>query len=104
MSISASMAFCRLFAVCPVSQRIISSTSAYVAVAAWNDVDVGVQHRLPRGRAVVEADVEPVGLKLGQEQGTHPGHQLPNRRLLFLGQVEQAGDVSLREDQRVALG
>ena len=33
-----------------------------VPVAAGDDVDVGVHHRLPGRRAVVDADVEPVGL------------------------------------------
>ena len=73
-------------------------------VSAGDDVDVGVPHRLPGRRPVVEADGEPIGPQLVDQHGSHPGDQFPHRRLLGERQVEQAGNVSRRDDERVALG
>ena len=67
-------------------------------------MDMGVHYRLPGCLAVVEADVEPIGLELGAERGTHLGHEPPHRRLFLVGQLEQAGNVLLWDDERVALG
>src|SRR5262249_11691340 len=71
---------------------------------AWNDMNVGVQHRLPRRRAVIEADVEPVGPELGRQLAADQGHQPPDRCLLFLGKIEQASDVPLGDDERMPFG
>jgi hypothetical protein len=71
---------------------------------AGNDVDVCVHHRLTSGRTVIHADIEPIGLQLCFENFTHLSHELPHSCLLLAEQLEQTCDVSLWNDESVALG
>jgi hypothetical protein len=74
-----------------------------VAPSTWDDVNMGVHHRLPCCCAVVDTDVESIGLSVGHHPLTDDGYQLPNSRLFLLGQVEQAGDMAVGNNERVAL-
>ena len=67
-------------------------------------MNMGVHYRLSRCRAVVKADVEPIWPKFGNERDMYLSHEVPNRRLFLFGQLEQTGNVPLRDDERVALG
>lgn len=61
-----------------------------------------MHHRLSCRRAVVDADVETIGCSLGHQLATDQRYELPKGFLLLFGQLEQAGDVPLGNDERVA--
>src|SRR5262249_5555373 len=56
-----------------------------IARPAWDDVDVSVQHGLPCRRAVVDAEVEPIGLSLVYQPAADQRHQPPEGGLLLFG-------------------
>jgi hypothetical protein len=67
-------------------------------------VDVRVQDSLACRHAVVESHVEAVRRELLQDPGACPRDQRPEGGLLRRRQLEEAGDVPPRDDQRMALG
>ena len=76
----------------------------HVAVAARDDVEVEVRHRLARGIADVDPDVESVGVPVLTDD-TADRLDRPEQGGALLGRRFEPGrDVPARHDQRVALG
>lgn len=73
-----------------------------ITLSPWNDMNVGVHHRLSRRRTIVDADVESIRLHFDHQLATNQRNQPPKVSLFFVGQVEQTGDVPLGDDERVA--
>ena len=63
-----------------------------------------MHHRLPGCSSVVQPDVESSRVELLNQPCPDFGSQLPEGCLLLGVQIKQAGDVLLRDDQRMAFG
>lgn len=75
----------------------------HIAVEAGDDVDMRVFHGLTGGSAVVESDIEAVGVEPGLKLIPHSGHQAPDIRLDFGAGGEQRPRVGFGDHERVAL-
>ena len=58
-------------------------------MSPWDDVDMKMGHRLSCGRAIVDADVVPIGAELCLDRLSGGFNGLYQRRALLRGRVEQ---------------
>ena len=73
-----------------------------IALVAGNDVNMDMEDTLPGRRPNINADVVAVGLELLVQQPALLGYKLHAGVDLFGRQVEKAGDMTTRDDQRMA--
>ena len=72
-----------------------------ITLIAGNDVDMDMKNTLPGRSPDINADVVAVGLKLLVQQPAFLGNQCHTGVDLFGHQIEKAGDMSARDDQRM---
>ena len=72
-----------------------------IALVAGNDVNMDMQDTLARRRPNIHANVVTVGLELLVQQPALLGYKLHAGVDLFGRQVEKAGDMATRHDQRM---
>src|SRR6185295_2972989 len=84
--------------------HVTDATSAVgvVAEVARDQMHVHMRYRLPRGRAVIDADVEAVGPALARERDALAAQQRMAGTRLVVGEIEEARAVALGDDERVA--
>ena len=72
-----------------------------ITLVAGNDVNMDMQDTLPGRRPNINADVVAVGIKLLVQQAALLGYKPHAGVDLFGRQVEKAGDMTTRDDQRM---
>ena len=72
-----------------------------ITLVAGNDVNMDMQDTLPGRRPNINADVVAVGFELLVQQAALLGYKRHAGADLFGRQVEKAGDMSTRDDQRM---
>ena len=72
-----------------------------ITLVAGNDVNMDMQDTLPGRRPNINADVVAVGIKFLVQQAALLGYKRHAGVYLFGRQVEKAGDVTTRDNQRM---
>ena len=72
-----------------------------ITLVAGNDVNMDMEDTLPGRRPNINADVVAIGFELLVQQAALLGYKLHAGVDLFGRQVEKAGDMTTRDDQRM---